>query len=72
MESAVELRNITIEREGFTILKDVTSDFPKGQSTVVMGFSGSGKSTLLKIAAGLTPQDSGKVKFFGRDLDAMG
>jgi len=72
VESAVELRNITIERDGFTILKDVTSLFPQGRSTVVMGFSGSGKSTLLKIAAGLTPQDEGTVKIFGKDLDSIG
>ena len=71
MDSAVELYDITMVRDGYSILKNVSANFPQGKSTVVMGFSGSGKSTLLKVAAGLSLQDSGKVRLLGTDLDSV-
>lgn len=71
MEAAIELKEIICEREGFTILKNVSLAFPQGGCTIVMGLSGSGRSTLLKVAAGLLPPESGKVFVQGKDIEKM-
>lgn len=42
-------------------LQDVTTSFPHGTLTAVMGLSGCGKSTLLQCAAGLDRPTTGKV-----------
>ncbi|MEU4781245.1 ABC transporter ATP-binding protein [Micromonospora sp. NPDC023633] len=43
-----------------------------GEVLAVMGSSGSGKSTLLHCLAGIVRPDSGRVRYAGRDLTALG
>ncbi len=52
-------------------LTDVTTDFPAGTFTAIMGASGSGKSTLLQCAAGLDRVDSGEVVIAGTTLSSL-
>ncbi|MET8155265.1 ABC transporter ATP-binding protein [Sphaerisporangium sp. NPDC005289] len=54
-----------------TALDGVTTGFPTGTFTAVMGPSGSGKSTLLQCAAGLDRPDGGKVVIDGTDLATL-
>jgi osmoprotectant transport system ATP-binding protein len=46
----------------------VSLDFPRGQTTVLIGSSGSGKSTLLRLLLGLEWPDSGSVRCDGKLL----
>jgi len=43
------------------VLKDLSIDFEKGKTTVVLGRSGTGKSVLLKVILRLLPIDSGEI-----------
>lgn len=56
------------DREGTTILSDVTFDLPAGSSVAVTGENGSGKTTLLKVLATLYLPDSGNCRILGMDL----
>ncbi|MCP2302384.1 ABC transporter ATP-binding protein [Actinokineospora globicatena] len=54
-----------------TALDSVTTEFPAGSFTAVMGPSGSGKSTLLHCAAGLDRPTGGEVLLGGTDLGGL-
>ncbi len=71
MEPIVTVDGVQLTLGGFAALRDVSVSFAEGRSTVIMGPSGCGKSTLLKVAAGLTPPDSGRVRFRGKDVFQM-
>lgn len=56
-------------------MNDISFDFEKGKTNIIIGESGSGKTTLLKCMVGLNDIDSGEVLFDGRnfyDLDFKG
>ena len=50
------------------VLRGVTLDVPRGNSTVIIGGSGTGKSVLLKTILGLVPVDQGTIRVDGVDL----
>ncbi len=50
------------------VLKGISIDFPRGQSTVVLGPSGCGKSVMLKHIPGLLRPDRGEVWFGGQTI----
>jgi phospholipid/cholesterol/gamma-HCH transport system ATP-binding protein len=68
MDALICLQNVTLISEDFAAIEDVSVEFRKGRSTVIMGPSGCGKSTLLKVAAGLLVPDRGRVFLEGRPL----
>lgn len=51
---------------------DVTLAIPPGQTLGLAGASAAGKSTIGRIIMGLTPRDSGTVRFAGQELAADG
>ncbi len=53
------------------VLQDVTLDFPRGKTTVVLGPSGCGKSVLLKHLVGLLKPDRGRVYFEDIRVDTL-
>ncbi|MSQ58974.1 MAG: ATP-binding cassette domain-containing protein [Betaproteobacteria bacterium] len=55
--------NIAKTYGGRVALAPTTMTFAAGQTTVLIGPSGCGKTTLLRILLGLTPPDSGRVRF---------
>ncbi|MDY6998181.1 MAG: ATP-binding cassette domain-containing protein [Actinomycetota bacterium] len=47
-------------------IDDVTTTFPAGSVTALLGLNGAGKTTLLRMIAGLDSADRGEVLVFGR------
>jgi len=60
------------DKQGLTVLKDVTLKVEPGRSLAIVGPSGSGKSTLLNIMGGLDYPTGGQVLFDGQDLAVLG
>ena len=59
------------DKQGLSVLKDITLKVEQGRSLVIVGPSGSGKSTLLNIMGTLDIPSSGQVLFDGQDLASM-
>jgi phospholipid/cholesterol/gamma-HCH transport system ATP-binding protein len=53
------------------VLRGLSFDIPRGDTTVVMGPSGCGKSVLLKHIIGLMRPDSGHVRVDGHDIPSL-
>src|SRR3954465_12433961 len=69
---AVRLENLhKTYSDTVTALDGVTTAFPAGTFTAVMGPSGSGKSTLLQCAAGLDRPTAGSVTVGGTELTTL-
>ena len=71
MAEALEVRALSVTREGRRILGDVSFSAEPGSVLAVVGPNGAGKSTLLKVLAGLLPYD-GEVRLNGSDARALG
>lgn len=67
MAYSIELRQVCKRYNGTDAVRDITLDFPPGQSVALAGHNGAGKSTLIKIMLGLTPPTSGSVRLMGHD-----
>lgn len=66
-ENFIELRGVSLEIAGETLLQDVHLAVGRGEVMTVMGPSGEGKSLLLKIIAGLVEPTAGDVLIGGRN-----
>lgn len=53
------------------VLRDISLDFPRGGTTVVLGPSGSGKSVMLKHIIGLLKPDEGEVWYEDQRVDQL-
>jgi predicted ABC-type transport system involved in lysophospholipase L1 biosynthesis ATPase subunit len=78
-EPLVRVRDVFMTyREGgleARVLRGLSLELPRGETTSLIGVSGSGKTTLLSVLAGLMRPESGTVTFDGRslhDLDDTG
>ncbi len=72
MENALELRNVSIVRNGEHILEGIDLDIRKGENVVVLGPNGSGKTTLIKLLRGdIRPyydeEDPAVMRIFGQE-----
>jgi iron(III) transport system ATP-binding protein len=61
----VEVKNLTVEKGGSTILHDVSFAVHRGEFLSVLGPSGVGKTTLLRCLAGFERPDSGSISIDG-------
>lgn len=66
----LEIKNLSVEMEGNSILKDFSLTIPKGEVHALMGPNGSGKSTLANVIAGnpIYSVTQGSIRFDGLDL----
>jgi heme ABC exporter ATP-binding subunit CcmA len=62
---ALRLRGIHKAYAGRPVLRDVHLDVRAGHAVAILGPNGSGKSTLLRVAAALSPPDTGTVEVTG-------
>ena len=53
------------------VLNNVSFNFQRGKTNLIIGESGSGKTTLLKILIGLYPFDKGSISYDGRIFNEM-
>ena len=65
---AVRLTDVTLERGGRAVLRDIALAVPRGSVTAVLGPSGSGKSTLLAALTGELVPATGRVEIFGQPV----
>lgn len=65
----IELKDISVKRNGASVLDSLSLVVPSASFVSVLGESGAGKSTLLSVISGLLPQDSGQVLFDGEVID---
>ncbi len=68
MKNILEVRGLNKSYRNFT-LQDVSFSLPEGCITGFIGVNGAGKTTTLKTILGLTPKESGKIRFFDMDFD---
>jgi len=68
MNHLIEVNNLTVSYFGNEVVKDVSFSFDSGKLIGIIGPNGAGKSTLIKAMLGLTPRDSGKVRFGGKPV----
>ena len=66
--SVLELRDITIQRGGRPVVKDVTIPVPAGQVTALLGPNGAGKSSLVLAVGGVLKPRQGSVSLDGVEL----
>jgi branched-chain amino acid transport system ATP-binding protein len=62
------LRDLTVERGGRAVVREVSVDIPDGQVTALLGPNGAGKSTLVLAVGGVLRPKAGAVLLAGTDL----
>ncbi|MFF8387806.1 ATP-binding cassette domain-containing protein [Streptomyces kanasensis] len=67
----VELRGVSVVRDGTAVLRDVDVVLPGGARVAVVGRSGAGKSVFAAVAGRLTEPDAGEVLLDGARLDSL-
>jgi len=65
-----ELRDVSLNRGGRTVLDSFSADLPAGV-TAIVGPSGAGKSTLLRLLNRLADPDVGSIEFRGEPLSEL-
>ena len=72
---SIEIKNLSVEYNGYIALENVNFRIDHPSIMAVMGPNGAGKTTLLKAMIGLTKFKSGFIKIFGhnipKDLDTI-
>ncbi len=73
MTNSIEVKNVSvIYGEGTSFrkaaLNNISTAFPKGQITGIIGHTGSGKSTLASLLNGLSKPTSGQILLNGEDI----
>lgn len=64
----IEIKNISKAFSGRSVINDISFNFEKGKTNMIIGESGSGKTTLLKCMVGLNEIDAGEVLYDGRNF----
>ncbi|MCJ7763513.1 ABC transporter ATP-binding protein [Candidatus Bathyarchaeota archaeon] len=70
----LEVKNLTVNIQGKTILKNLNFSLKQGESHILFGPNGSGKTTLIGALLGLPAYEiaAGKIFFMGKDITAKG
>jgi phospholipid/cholesterol/gamma-HCH transport system ATP-binding protein len=70
-EPVIEIDNLKKSFSSLEVLKNVSLKLFNGENLVVLGKSGSGKSVLIKCIVGLLNADSGTIKVFEKNVNAL-
>ena len=66
--NALQLTDLTVERGGRAVVKEVSVEIPAGQVTALLGPNGAGKSTLVLAVGGVLRPRPGSVSLDGLEL----
>ncbi len=66
----LELRNLTVKKDGKSIVKNVNLHVNRGEVHVLLGVNGSGKTTLAQAIMGIYPY-KGNIFFEGKNIDSL-
>ncbi len=67
----ISVSNISKSFDNKKVLSNITTEFVKGQTNLIIGRSGSGKTVLLKSIVGLHDVDEGQILYDDRDFTKM-
>jgi ABC-2 type transport system ATP-binding protein len=70
MTSAIEVRDLVVERGKRRVLHEFTCTIPRGSVTGLLGPSGSGKTTLMRAIVGVQIVESGSITVLGEPAGA--
>lgn len=68
----IEVQNLSKSFGDTTVLNEISTQFDKGITNLIIGSSGSGKTVFLKCLLGLFEHNSGTIAFEGKPLKSMG
>jgi NitT/TauT family transport system ATP-binding protein len=69
----IRLRNLSFGYAGKKLFDNFSADFgDEGQTLAILGPSGCGKTTLLKLLGGLLKPETGEIRFFEPEAEAVG
>jgi len=68
VSGTLELRDLTVERGGRAVVREVSVEIEAGQVTALLGPNGAGKSTLVLAVGGVLRPRSGAVLLDGADI----
>jgi len=67
----IEVKNISKSFSGQQVLNNITTNFEKGKTNLIIGQSGSGKTVLMKCCIGLFDIDEGQINFDDRNFSGL-
>ncbi len=65
MSDPIILSDVTVERDGVTVLREISFALGAGERLAIVGPNGAGKTTLLRTIVGLEKAGAGRVTLFG-------
>jgi branched-chain amino acid transport system ATP-binding protein len=69
--SALVIEGVSTAYDRANVLEDVSLTAAAGRITCLLGANGAGKTTLIRSILGLTPPNSGSIRFCGVDLTGL-
>lgn len=67
-EGALSFENVIYSINGKPVLRNISFSLEPGESLVVIGAAGSGKTLLSRLALGIVPPSSGKIRIDGAEI----
>lgn len=71
MANTIELKNVTVTRDGSNILSGISWSVADNERWVIVGPNGAGKTTLLKVAAAQIQPSTGTASILGETLGGV-
>lgn len=71
-ETALRVEGLTVYRETYAALQNVSFSLEAGTDTAIIGPNGAGKSTLIQAILGILPRQGGRVEILGHSLSSRG
>jgi osmoprotectant transport system ATP-binding protein len=67
----INFENVSKRYDSIVAVDNVSCEFARGQTHILLGSSGCGKTTLLRLVLGLIPADEGWVRVDGRAMSSL-
>jgi branched-chain amino acid transport system ATP-binding protein len=71
MTPLLQVKDVSKNFGGFTALDGVSVDIAQGERFGLIGPNGSGKTTLINCVSGVLANDSGSIRFDGREISGL-